>query len=827
MAKRRHSNKGKWHLYKRKGFWAFLMISALIGVVGLLWLDSYLDPYRVRAAGYDIPRHINDIEQPSLILDRNGMEIGRMFVENRSVIGIEEVPPRMIEALLAQEDQRFFKHKGVDAMGILRAIYLNVKAGEVNQGASTITMQLARNAFDLKAEAEEREEGGIQRKIVEAFLALRIEKHLNEELPSEDRRRAKMRILEYYLNRVPFGSGYYGVRSASLGYYGKEPTDLTTEECCSIIACVKNPAGLTPLRFPERNRTARNHVLNRMRDEGMITDKEWMEMTSRPVMVHPRPLQRGTSHLYERVAGSAREKVGLEAMSRGDFKIYTTIDRDVQRSAEAALTAQLDAIEQIAGYAHPTHAGYQHKEGEVPPYLQGALLMIDSATGGVLAHVGGRDYVHTQYDFIESGRRPLGTAFLPFLYASAFGRGWNPGSSLGDDPMDNRAVMVGGREGILGEWGMETMSPRYEGRITARRSLASSKIAASVRLGREVGLENVVAQAREFGFDFTDTKLLNRVYLGSEPESLRDGVLAYSALSQGGLKPAGLRYIDRIENERGEIVYQASRAGEQLRPVPGCDAATAYQVHSILQDTVRTGNLAGEEQDLVGDPFPGGVKTGTTNNFSDGWCFGYNGAVSLGMWVGFLEGGRDSIYPDAFGRRLTYPAWAQVMNTAAATHPAKEIPVPDSLKIVSLCKSSGLLATRYCYDTIEDPERGATFRSTIYKEFVRKGGRVVGYCDVHGEGGVAVEQVLKAYGPGSGEASIEERLSVSPIRPMAPALIGNDPYASVILSLAPGQESGGGYMDAGPVFMLENNVRGEEEAMLKLPRPKKIEIEVD
>lgn len=826
MAKPKNRNRRKWNVFKRKGFWAFVVLCGVSGLVGLHWLDSYLDPYRIRAAGYDIPRYINDIEEPSFILDRNGEEIGRMFVENRHVISVEDVPQAFIDALMAQEDQRFFEHKGVDWIGVLRAIKLNIEAGEVNQGASTVTMQLARNAFDLKGEAKERDEEGVQRKIVEAFLALRIEKHLNAEMPSEDGRAAKMQILEYYLNRVPFGSGYYGVRSASLGYFGKEPKDLTTEECCSIVACVKNPTGLTPIHFPERNKKARDHVLRRMRAEEMITEAEWAAMTAKPVTVNPRPIQRGTSHLYEKVAGLARTHVGIEAMSRGNFRIYTTIDRKLQEEAEQALAKQLDEVEQVAGYGHPVHEGYQHEEGSVPPYLQGAALMIESDSGRVLVHVGGRDYVHTQYDFIESGQRPLGTAFLPFLYSTAFAKGWNPASSVSDEPMDNRAVMVGGREGILGEWGMETTKPRYEGRITTRRSLAASKIAASVRLGRELGLENVVEQGQAFGLDFKDTKMLNRLYLGSEPTSLRDGVLAYTAFGEGGKVPKILHYIDRIENELGEIVYQAPGGSDGTREVAGCDAATAYQVHSILKDTVRTGNLAEEEVRLSDGAFSGGVKTGTTDSFSDGWCFGYNGAVTMGMWVGFLDGGRKSVYPGAFGRELTYPAWATVMNEADARYPGSEVPVPDTLELVSVCRHSGLLGTRYCYDTVEDLEKGATFRATVYKEYQRKGQRLAS-CDFHGEGGVAAEDILREYGPGAGEGALRERLAVSPIRPKAPALIGSDPYGSVVLSLAPGDENGGGYLAVSPGLLLDTNVKGEEEARLQLPRPKKLEIGVD
>lgn len=823
--RRTRRNKPKRRFYKRKGLWIFLLLCVLGGLAGLKYVDHRLEPYRERAKIYKM-EEIDDVELPSLILDRNGKEIGRMFVENRAVIGIEEVPAILINALLAQEDQRFFEHKGVDWVGVARAVYLNIKAGEVNQGASTITMQLARNAYDLKAEATARGESGIERKIVEAFLALRIEEFLNTEIPSEDRRPAKMKVLEYYLNRIPFGSGYYGVRSASLGYFGKEPKDLTIEECASMVACVKNPAGLTPLRYPKSNKKARDHVLNRMLAEGMITQSEWSRMTALDVEVNPRPLQRGTSHLYEKVAGLARAKVGQEAMSRGDFKIYTTIDREVQREAEEVLQEQLTAIEGTPGYRHRKLEDWDGGVGEVPDYLQGAVLMADSRSGAVRAYVGGRDYADSQFDFVELGRRPLGTAFLPFIYSAALGKGWHPSTTVEDSPMDNRSVMVGGREGILGEWGMEVNSPRYEGRITSRRSLSESKIAASVRLGREVGLEEVIEHAKGFGLDFKDAKLLNRVFLGSEAASLREAVLAYSAFSQGGRMPTTLRFIERIENGAGETIYDGGQGVVPPREVPGLDGAAAYQMHSMLRDTLQTGNLRNEASAVGGEQFPGVAKTGTTNTFSDGWSLGYNGTVSVGVWVGFAQGGKDPILEGAFGKELAYPAWARVMSVGGGLFPGAEVPVPDTLELVGICKRSGLLATpRYCYDRVETPE-GERNYPTVYREYLRKDRAQLGICDVHGQGPVPIEEVLLNYGPDAVKTTQNETLAVTPIRPQAPALLGSDPYNSVVLSLAPASEDGLTVMQ-GPVFLQDFGVPGEEEPTFRLPKPEKIEIGLD
>ena len=362
MAKKKSKDRKKRRFYKRKGFWIFNFLCCCAAVAGLYFLDQFLEPYRERALTYDLDL-VDDVEEPSLILDRHGREIGRMFVQNRSLVGIDAVPEHMINALLAQEDQRFFKHKGVDWVGVARAVYLNLKAGSVTQGASTITMQLARNAYDLKTEANERGESGIERKIVEAFLALRIEEGLSQQFPGGDGREAKMKVLEYYLNRIPFGSGYYGIRSAALGYFGKEPRDLTIEECCSLVACVKNPATLSPLNNLEANRSNRNHVLNRMLAEEMITRPEWERMTALPVTIDPKPLQRGTSQLYERVAGQARSRLGIEALSRGGYRIYTTIDRDVQERLERSLREQLAAVEGRPGYNRPRHADYVKEQG--------------------------------------------------------------------------------------------------------------------------------------------------------------------------------------------------------------------------------------------------------------------------------------------------------------------------------------------------------------------------------------------------------------------------------------------------------------------------------
>ena len=829
MAKEKSRNRRKRRFYKRKRLWILLLFCMGLGLVGLRVAKERLQPYKEQAATFDIST-IDDVEEPSLICDHKGRIIGRMFVENRSKVPIEEVPQKLIDALIAQEDQRFFEHDGVDRIGVARAIWLNLKAGEVTQGASTITMQLARNAFDLKSVAEAEGQSSMERKIVEAFLALRIEEYLMAEIagefPDEKERKDRMKrmVLEYYLNRIPFGTGYYGVRSAALGYFGKEPMALSIEECASLVACVKNPTQISPITNKAKNRKARNHVLNRMLAEEMITDSEWIALSSKPVTVNPKPLRKGKSHLYEIVDDIALEKVGMEAMSRGGFKIYTTIDRDLQERAERSLQEHLTRIESREGYAHMKRSDFSPAPGKVPPYLQGAALMIDSDTGNVLAYVGGRDYAHSQYDFIQLGRRPLGTAFLPVVYAAALESGWHPCTTVNDEAMDARAVAVGAPEGILGEWGMEVLNPSYEGRIMSKRALAMSKLAATVRLGRELSLEAVAEQARAFGLSVQEGELLTRMLLGYDSISLREAVRAYSALSRKGALPGALRYIERIENADGEVVYEAP-APEKSAGDPACDEITAYQVHGMLQESLESGNLAEDASTLKRQPFPGAIKTGTTHDFADGWCVGYNGSVTLGVWIGFHQG-KKAIHENAFGRKLAFLPWSEVMNEAEESYPGVEVELPEGLSPTKICSESGLLATRYCYELVDNPNKGRSYRYTGQSELLRSGRLKLGLCDIHGKGGIGTNEVLERYGPLAVESGDQRHLPVAPIVPTSPGLVGEDPYDSELVSL---DESGGelSIFVRGPSLLLETEVRGETDGGVLLHRPRKIEIKTD
>ncbi|MFN4872213.1 MAG: transglycosylase domain-containing protein [Akkermansiaceae bacterium] len=798
----------KRRFYKRKTFWLVLfMFFASAGLVAYLYTEQYTRPYRERALTYDLEK-INELEIPSRILDRNGKEIGRIFVQNRSVMSIKDVPELFRNALKAGEDSRYEMHHGVDYIGIVRALKLNYQAGTTTQGASTITQQLARNAYPLKQDALTKGESGIQRKMVEAFLAMRIEK-----------RYTKDEILEFYLNRIYFGSGFYGLRSASLGYFGKEPKDLNLVECATIVGLIKNPTNNSPLNNLQASKVARNMVLKRMWEEKMLTQQDYDQAQLESLALNPKPLQRGTSHLYERIADAVGAALGRDALSAGGFTIHTTILAEAQSAAEKSLRESLNKAEKHPDYTAQKRSEYSKNQTEIAPeYVQGAVFMIDHNTGEVLVHVGGRDYAQVPYDFIEQGQRPLGTAFYPFLYSVGLADKHTPVSILEDEPMDNRAVMVSGREGILGEWGMEVNAPIYEGRITLRKAFEHAKIAATVRLGYEIGIERIITAGKIFGFPLQNTEVLPRVMVGWEAASLKQAVSAISTFPLGGKKGATVyTYIKRVENDAGNVVYEkkilTNPSGRLL------DEKVAWQMHDMMSAGMERGSARGLKNQLTTKPFDGGGKGGTTHDFSDAWFLGYNGRVSCGVWTGFLQGNSTPIYPGAFSRDLAMPIWVAAMNEASASLSSPSILRPVGIVDVKICSVSGQRVTEYCQELQEDVNTGkAESVSTEMTEHMLEGTQGLPFCAIH-SGGNSIH--IDSFQ----ELSKLPAIDTIPIRPLQVVLNGEDPYHTEI----PGEvatNTGTGLMNRS-TNVLDSFDLTETEETIRLLKPPRLEISPD
>tara|TARA_R110002096_G_scaffold16106_28_gene55180 strand:- start:12222 stop:15092 length:2871 start_codon:yes stop_codon:yes gene_type:complete len=774
--------------YLRRWFQVLVVLFLLLIIAGAVSAYLFLEPYKQKAYSFDFAE-INKLEKASIIYDRNNRELGRIFVLNRDPVELEKVPRHMIEALTAIEDARFFEHDGVDYMGILRAMIRNAKAGSKKQGASTITQQLARNAYGIR-------EKSYERKLVEAFLAHRIEKNFS-----------KGEILEMYLNRIYFGSGFYGVNAASKGYFGKEVSEITLEEAATLCGLIKSPNGLSPFNNPDRSKQARDYVFERMVAENMLTRKEADEYQAKPIKTVSRRKERKRSfeYAYEQIRQQVVEQIGFESASQGGFEIYTTIDSDLQQVVQQSVVNNMLKVERHANYEGQTHAEFdkiltdwRKKEADAledenkaanrpkPEYVQGSALVIDTKSGAIRALVGGRDFSHSAFDRTMLARRKPGTAFTPFVYASGFSRRQYPGTLVEDSPLDNRFVQIGGMTGILGEWGVEQIPvPDYENWITARKALIQGKNAATVRFGIQVGVDNVVEFAKDAGMTFKgEIQKYNSTFLGNAEVSMKELALGYTVFANQGARPQEIFIIDEIRRPDGTKIFENKSDGSVIDVL---DPYSAYQVHSALKESLKvgTGKRAYEEYGL--HDFPAAGKTGTAHfDFKDTWFVGYTDQVTCAVWAGFDKA--KPIYPGAFSNQVTLPIWTEIMNEANKIFPASEIKAPKEASRVEICSVSGERATPFCFHHHTEDGDKEQIRDS-YIEYLNPNYKLTRSCAVHSAGGrinLALLNPPTAGGDSNDswmrDGAIRPRridgygLNVTPIFMQSPTVIGNDPY---------------------------------------------------
>ena len=742
-----------------------MMVLAFAGWIALGIVSRHFEN---RAGEFDIS-HVGQMESASILYDRNGKEFGKIFIQNRQPVPFDKISPMLVKAVIAAEDNKFYEHDGVDYMGVLRAAIANYRRGKISQGASTVTQQLARNSFELR-------ERTYQRKIVEMYIAWRIERAFS-----------KKQIMEMYLNRVYFGSGFYGVEAAARGYFGKPASELSIGQCAMLAGLLKSPQALSPWNDIEGATATRNFVLGRMRDLGFITKEQLREESELKLYAMRRTNPFKVSYAVDMIRQQAIKALGFESAMNGGYRIETTLVSEMQKTAERAVRDSLSRVEGLPGYTHPTFAQYRESVKDIeeainkgnmtakfpePKYLQGAALAFENDNGGILAMVGGRDFKHSEYNRAVQGRRPAGTAFTPLVYTAAYEAGIFPGEIVQDACIDNRFVMVGGETGILGEWGVEKAENDYEGPMTTREALVKGKNAATVRLGMQVGLEDVKKTAAKMGITSPVRDYANS-FLGSSEVTLDELALAYSVFPNLGSRPAELHIIKRIVRSDGTVIFEAPRSR-----VPAISAAAAYQTHTALVDIMRegVGSLATREYGLGAFPVAG--KSGTSYNFSDTYFFGYTSAVTCGVWVGFDK--PTKIFRGAFGKDLALPIWSKIMNVAAEDFPAKTVERPPELKDVEICQTSGLLATPGCRIEYRDPTSGiSSTQSLAYIEFATEKEVPQIRCDVHG-GGVRnfARQYDDAEWPRA--AAAVDLSTIRPVAVAAPTLIGfNDVYQSV------------------------------------------------
>jgi penicillin-binding protein 1A len=617
------------------------------------------------AATFEMKK-VGEMPERNTVLDVDGKIYSRLAGANRLKVSLSEVSPFFITAVLAREDTRFYQHGGIDWRGILRALARDILSRSVKEGASSITQQLARNSLPLGGRT-------VSRKLLEAMVALRIERQFT-----------KQQILELYINRIYFGTGCYGVETASQAYFGKSASKLNIAEAALLAGLIRSPNRFSPLKNPEGAAMQRNAVLDRMVQLKKLSPEQAEPAKMAKITPHPRHL----SFIQENYAMDAVQRdlnllLTQDQIDNGGLFIYTTLDPAVQNAAQQALETQLTKIEHQSNFHHPLKANYQPPEtgdDSAMPYLQGAVVTIDNASGGIRALVGGRDYSQSKFNrALAPTNRQVGSAFKPFVYTLAFSHGLLPGAAISDGP-----IQPGEIEGA-GNWSPGNSDGTYSGVQPCSYGLIHSRNTMSVRVGQFAGLDSVQKVATTLGLA-QNVARGPAIYIGSFETNLKDLTAAYSAFPNSGVRKQAY-IIERIDNQQHYPIYRAAHISASA-----LDPSAAWMTSQLMEDVLTRGTAASARS--LGFSLPAAGKTGTTNDYKDAWFLGYTSTLTCGVWVGFDQPA--TIIPHGYGAALALPVWTQVMNKAADRYPAQELRPTMPIQRATVCSISNQLATTGC-----------------------------------------------------------------------------------------------------------------------------------
>lgn len=601
------------------------------------------------------PWRINTPPQSSLVFAYDGSLVGEIGRELRTSISIRTLPKYVGQAFVAVEDQRFYQHNGVDLIGIAGAIKDDI-LGE-RRGASTITQQLVGN---IHPDVIDRNDRSLERKIREQQAAREMEKHYTKE-----------QILEGYLNQIAFGHGFYGIESAARHYFGKPAAKLTLAEAATLAAMPKGPAIYDPVLHPDRVRERRNTVLALMADQGYITRGDADMAQATPLVTAPDWGMSAPAQYFVDVVRIQASRAGIP-VTAGGYRIYTSVDPLLQRAATDALTEEAAAVESRPKYGHPTLASGQG-------YLQGAVVAIDPATGDVRALVGGRDYARSSFDRAVDGMRQPGSAFKPFVYATAVSDSMPPTTIVGDT-----AIAVPLANGSY--YRPEDSDHQYLGLITMREALARSRNVVAVELAQKLGIDSVIATARRMGISSRIAPVPASAIGASAVQPL-DLIAAYTTFANLGT-PVEPRFIYRVEDATGKTVLSPA-----IRALPpALDPRVTFVTRDMMRDVVDRGTATVVRR-YVQANVPVAGKTGTTNDNTDVWFIGVTPGMVAGVWMGFDK--PTPITNSAAGGSLAAPVWGRMMARYLATRGARNAQWTPPLGVISaeLDRATGQLAT--------------------------------------------------------------------------------------------------------------------------------------
>ena len=604
---------------------------------------------RVMHNGRDIGAAVLEPEVLTSIGDRPG--------EAYRPVSLADVPPVLIQAVLAAEDHRFFDHAGVDVRGLLRAAWTNLRGGRVLQGGSTITQQLVKNRL-LSPQRT------FMRKLNEAWLSTVLEW-----------RYPKPRILEAYLNEIYLGQrgalALRGIGAASRSYFGKEPHQLTLAEAALLAGMTRAPNLYSPAANPARARERRNVVLARMKDLGMIGEGDVASAQAQPVIVRSAPGQ-FAAYFTDYLRREIEELGAGDVSGTAGSKVYSSLDVPLQRFAEASVARGLDRLES-------QRPRLRRANGE---RLQAVLIAIDPRTGQVRALVGGRDYQASQFNRAIFARRQPGSAFKPFVYLAAVHPDrTRPFLTAATVVEDAPLVVQVGRDA----WAPRNYEDSYEGQVTVRRALEKSLNSAAVRVAQGVGFPAVIQTARSLGIA-SPLAPVPALALGAFEVTPLELARAYVAFANAGLRPRGPgALIAAYEGDGGAIAFDVAESE------PVLTAPEAYLMTSLLEGVVTSGT--GAPARALGVPGALAGKTGTTNDGRDAWFVGYSPTLLTLVWVGF-----DGNEPHGLsGAEGALPIWSDFMKQALELHPVvASFTVPPGITFAEVDATNGRLANRYC-----------------------------------------------------------------------------------------------------------------------------------
>jgi penicillin-binding protein 1A len=613
--------------------------------------------------------------QTSRLYAADGRFMTELGLERRTLVKIGDIPSVVREAFLTVEDKRFYRHRGIDYLRIPGAAYRDLRAMSFVEGFSTITMQLARNVFPDQISREK----APVRKLKEARVAMEIE-----------RRYPKDKILELYLNQINLGSGAYGVATAAQRYFGKSVRSLNLAEAATLAALPKAPGRYNPRRYPERAVQRRNTIIELMRRQGKVTDEAASLAKAYPLQL-ARRIESGDVAPYfaEWVRQELHDRFGDRLYEQG-LKVYTTLDLDMQAAAERAMENQLRAIEggRAGTFRHLTYEQYLARGVRNPaqdyesPYLQGAFIAIDPRNGAVRAMVGGRDYDDSKFNRATQALRQPGSTFKPIVYSTAIQSGRTASMIIEDEPISVPQV-----DGSL--WTPQNYDMKFEGPMTMRHGLYDSRNLVAIRLGMELGEQQVTDMARRFGIT-TPIPPYPSIHIGSAEVYPVQLVAAYTTFANRGVRTEP-NAIVRVEDREGNVLWQPDRNGIAVL-APG----EAWIMVSMLKDVVLRGTAAASVWG-AGFRYPSGGKTGTTNDGADVWYVGFTADLVAGVWMGFDR--PKKIMSNAQGGRLAAPAYTAFMTEVYRRRPAPpDWPMPYSVVAREVDSVTGLLATPTCVE---------------------------------------------------------------------------------------------------------------------------------